>query len=239
MLASMRRSFPRWSMACLVVPLLDGCSLGAGDEGCEAADDSTLVQLEVDVGDYPVGTSPDDVQLVDVPCDVTAVDLSDPARVRTELDCQAEGGTRHAVVVAHASSDLGTPAWAAGDALRLDLERRVDSDLNDVPLISLALRSPQGEVQLVVLDDDELRPTMIGALSLSLEEDVCGPKDIDEQRRGRLSLTLDGVTATVADGTDGTLETPAGTWAIELERAISGDLGERSLLLELLVMKVQ
>lgn len=226
-------------LTCLVLlALAGGCDDGA--EVCQPADASNRVGLEVDIGDYPVvDASADGYRLDDVACAVAAVDLSDPARVRTELDCEAAGGTNHAVVVAHASSDLGAPAWAAGDALRLSIELRVYSDLNDIPLYAVTLRSPEGEAQLLVLDNDDLRPATTGPIELSLDPDECGPDGIDEQTRGVLSLTIDGVTTMVADGNDGTLQTPAGTWAVELERALSGDFGERSLYMELLVMKVQ
>jgi hypothetical protein len=210
--------------------------------GCEPADPLALVAIAVELGDFPVaGVSPDGYRFDAAPCTVTAVDLSVATRVRTELDCEAAAGTTHAVALEHRSAELGGPVWAAGDPLLLSVQLRVYSDLNDIPLWDVSLHSPAGEPRLLLMDTDQidLGGSITAPLELSLDEDACPSENGTEDTRGRLSLTLDGVTTTVLDGHDGTLETPAGTWAVELPRAHVGDFGERSLYFDLLVMKVQ
>jgi hypothetical protein len=219
-----------------VLALASGCD-PAGK--CDAPDESTRVDLTVELGSFvPPGETADGYRFDDLPCTVTAVDLSDAARVRTELDCDTASGA-HAVVIEHAASDLGAPAWAADDALLLSIELRVYSDLNDIPLWAVTLRSPEGEPRLVVMDTDMITDDIAAPITLSLDEDACPYEGVDEQSRGRLSLSFDGGSTKVVDGNDGTFETSAGTWAVELEKSVSGDFGERSLNFELLVMKVQ
>lgn len=102
--------------------------------GCEPADPLALVAIAVELGDFPVeGVSPDGYRFDNAPCTVTAVDLSVPTRVRTELDCEAAmAGTTHAVVLEHRSTELGSPVWVTGDSLMLSVQLRVYSDLNDI-----------------------------------------------------------------------------------------------------------
>lgn len=233
-------SMPRLRVSLLlscVVPLL--LASACEPRACEPADASTRVDLVVDLGGYePAGATPDGYRFDDMPCTVTAVDTSDATTVRTELEC-TEGASTHALAIEHASSDLGDPAWAAGDSLSLSIELRVYSDLNDIPLLAVALQSPEGEPRLLAMDNDEITSTVAAPLELSLDADACPDPNTSEQTRGVLAVTLDGVTTKVVDANDGTLETSTGTFAVELAQAVSGDFGERSLNFELLVMKVQ
>lgn len=231
-------------LACVTsLVVADGC---VADGECVAEDPSTRVDVVVDYGDYPVGyetprTDPagdgaDGYHIDDVPCTATLVD-SDASRVRTELDCEAADGN-HAIVIEHAVTDLGAPVWEAGDSLLLSVDLRVYTDLNDNQLVSVALRSPAGEPLLLAIDSDELTEGIIAPFELSLDADAC-PGDGSESTRGRVTLGHGGAETQVLDGNDGELHEAESTWAVELARASSGDFGERSLLFELLVVKVQ
>jgi hypothetical protein len=220
----------------------DGASSTGAPGACEPADPLVLASIVVELGDFPVeGMGPDGYRFDEAPCTVTAVDLSIATRVHTELDCESSTGTTHAVVLEHRSSELGDPVWVAGDSLLLSVQLRVYSDLNDIPLWDVSLRSPEGEPRALVMDTDmiDLGGSITVPFELALDADACPSDDDPEETRGILSLTLDGVTTMVLDGHDGTFETPAGTWAVELPRALTGFYGERSLYFDLVVMKVQ
>lgn len=231
-----------------LLAIADGCVVvtGGGPDECVPVDSSTRVDVVVDYGDYPVGyetprTDPegggaDGYRIDDVPCTATLVDRSDSSRVRTELDCETGDGN-YAITVEHAATDHGDPVWAAGDSLLLSVDLRIYSDLNEIPLVAVALRTPEGEPLLLAIDSDELTEGIVAPFELSLDADAC-PGETSEATRGRVTLGYRGFETEVLDGNDGSLSQPENAWAVELEQAVTDDFGERSLLFEMLVVKV-
>ena len=137
------------------------------------------------------------------------------------------------------------PAAPRDPKLPQSVEKVLDNGLrvivipkHDIPLVAASLRTPDGELLLAAIDSDAIEASIVAPLQLELVEDGCGGTGNEFETRGRLTLTLDGETIMVPDGTDGMLETSTGAYAVELERALTGDYGERSLFFELLVFAV-
>ncbi len=124
----------------------------------------------------------------------------------------------------------------------LSVDYYVESDLNEIPLVNVSLRDPDGALLLAAIDTNDrgVDAAIVAPLEVRIEDSSCGEDKKDpDALRGKVSLTLDGETMVLGDGHDSLFLTDAGAFGVEVETAITGNFGEASRLLRVLVVAVQ